>query len=97
MLSPDTSGMPVKSPLMNIATAPPALKVPALVIVCELVEGTVATHCHLAVEPDPVFEMVPTVRAEDTGSLDSVNSVVSVLLAVPAPVPHPTCAPTSVL
>ena len=82
----------MKSPFTNSAAvdAFAALHVPAFVIVCDVVDDSVATHCHFAAEVVPVLLTVPVPIAVLTGSLDWVNSVVFVLFAVPAPVPHPT-------
>lgn len=92
----------MKSPFMNSAAvlAFEPLQTPALVIVCEVVDASVETHCHLADEvPAPCFESAALVDAMfvETGSLDWVNSVVSELDAVPAPVPQPTYAPVEEL
>jgi hypothetical protein len=97
MLSPDTSGIPVKSPFTNRAAdeALAPAQMPAFVMVWLDVDGSVETHCHFADEPVPVFvtdAFVETIAVE-LGSFDCVNSAVSVLLLVPAPVPQPTYAP----
>lgn len=86
ILSPDARLIVEKSPLASKLPLLDASNIPAFVIARVVVAATVATTRYVSFVVVVVCcDCVPDVRVST-----SVNSVVSVIAAVPAPVPIPT-------